>query len=274
MKSSDVKNLLKNHGIEPKKRFGQNFLVNTQVIDKKVAAANLSKKDLVLEIGAGLGSLTLVLAKKAGEVIAIEKEEKMCEILKKMLKDLNVKNVKILNKDILKLDPKPYTPKPYKIVANLPYYITAPVIRKFLEIKNRPKEMVLLVQKEVAQRICAKPSKMSILAVSVQFYAKSEIISFVSRNSFWPQPNVDSAIIKITSLKKNYNKVFITKFFKIVKAGFSNPRKQLINNLSSGLKLSKEKIKQLLEKNGFSAKQRAETLSVENWKKLTKAFKI
>jgi 16S rRNA (adenine1518-N6/adenine1519-N6)-dimethyltransferase len=276
MKTSDVKKVLKSKDFKPKKSLGQNFLVNKQIIDKSVDAANLSKKDFVLEIGAGLGSLTLVLAKKTDKVLAIEIDRTICNVLSDTLKDLNVKNVKVLNEDVLKIKDTAISkwPKGYKIVANLPYYIAAPIVRKFLETKNKPKVMVLLIQKEVAQRICSKPPRMNILAVSVQFYAGPEIISSVSRSSFWPQPNVESAIIKITPFKKDYDRKFAIKFFKIVKAGFKNPRKQLINNLSSGLKISKEITKVFLEKSGFSVKQRAETLSVENWKKLTKTIKI
>ena len=149
-------------------------------------------------------------------------------------------------------------------MANLPFYITAPVIRKFLESKNPPKEMVLIIQKEVAQRICAKPPKMSILAVSVQFHANVKIISYISKKSFRPSPKVDSAIIKITPYQK-YKKVNSKQFFKIVKAGFSHPRKQLTNNLANGLKLNKQKINNLLLKNGIKPKQRAETLFVNDW---------
>ncbi|MFQ6049468.1 MAG: ribosomal RNA small subunit methyltransferase A, partial [Candidatus Paceibacterales bacterium] len=155
-----------------------------------------------------------------------------------------------------------------------PYYITSPVIRKFLESKKPPKLMVLMVQKEVAQRICAHPPNMSLLAVSVQFYAKPEIISFVSKKSFWPQPEVDSAILRISQICTNLPQINTNLFFKVVKVGFSHPRKQLINNLSQGLKLDKEKVKNWLLKNGIESKQRAETLAIKDWLKLTKNLKI
>ncbi|PIR72642.1 MAG: hypothetical protein COU42_00480 [Candidatus Nealsonbacteria bacterium CG10_big_fil_rev_8_21_14_0_10_36_24] len=157
------------------------------------------------------------------------------------------------------------------MVSNLPFYITAPIIRKFLEAKNSPKEMVLLVQKEVAQRICARPPDMNLLAISVQFYAKPEIISYVSKKSFWPIPKVDSAIIKIVPQKKyNVNKDL---FFKIVKAGFSQPRKQLANNLSKMLKLNKQEISSLLLKNNIKPTLRAEALTIKDWILLTKVLK-
>jgi 16S rRNA (adenine1518-N6/adenine1519-N6)-dimethyltransferase len=162
----------------------------------------------------------------------------------------------------------------FKIVGNLPFYLTAPLIRKFLENKNKPELMVLLTQKEVAQRICAKPPKMNLLAVSVQFYAKPKIIAFVPRKSFWPRPKVDSAIIKIVPCNNNYtlDELFVRKFFTIVKAGFSHPRKQLVNNFSKILKLSKEKLGCWLLENDIKPTQRAETLSLEDWKKLAKSL--
>lgn len=269
-----VKNLLKNYGIRPSKKLGQNFLIDEKAFEKILETAELLKTDTVLEIGPGIGNLTLKLAKKVKKVVAVEKDRKMCEILKKMLQDFNVKNVKIIKGDVLKLNPKPYTLKPYKIIANLPYYITSPLIRKFLEFKKLPEAMVLMIQKEVGQRICAKPGKMSLLAVSVQFYAEPKIIFNVSKKSFWPEPKVDSVIIKIVPLKVKFSKKFTERFFKIVKAGFSQPRKQLINNLSKKLNMRKERIKEWLLKNKVQPSQRAETLSVDKWQKLTKSFKI
>lgn len=274
MSRKDVKNLLKSYGIRPSKAFGQNFLVNEKAFEKIIETAELSKKDLVLEIGPGIGNLTLKLAKKTKKVIAIEKDKRMCEILKNIIQSQSIKNIKLINKDILKTNLGIYTLKPYKLTANLPYYITSPVIRRFLEMRNPPESMTLMIQKEVAQRICAKPNKMSLLAVSVQFYAKPKIISYISKKSFWPEPKVDSAIIKIVPLKTKFSKKFTEKFFKIVKAGFSHPRKQLINNLSKGLKMEKEKIKEWLLKNNVQPSQRAETLGVDEWQKLTKSFNI
>jgi 16S rRNA (adenine1518-N6/adenine1519-N6)-dimethyltransferase len=269
-----VRGLLKKYNLRPSKRLGQNFLISQNVFKKIIKAACLSSKDIVLEIGPGVGNLTQKIAEKAGKLIAVEKDKKMCEILKETLKDF--KNVKIIQEDILKFNLKPYVPNaiPYKIVANLPYYITAPVIRKFLETKNPSQLMILIVQKEVAQRICAKPPKMNLLAVSFQFYAKPEIISYVSKKSFWPCPKVDSAIIKIT-LKKTLKPVLVDTglFFKIVRAGFSQPRKQILNNLSKTLKLDKAKVKLWLQKNKIQPLQRAETLSIKDWENLTKTYK-
>jgi len=266
------------YGIKPSKRLGQNFLIDKNVVKKIIKAAELHSKDIVLEVGPGIGALTKEIAKKAGKVIAVEKDQRMVEILKKTLKDF--KNIEIINQDILKFQITNYKLQinlkskiqNYKLIANLPFYITAPVIRRFLESKYPPKEMVLIVQKEVAQRICSKSPKMNILAISVQFYAKPKIISYISKKSFWPQPKVDSAIVKIVPQKKHKD-VDVDLFFKIVKAGFSHPRKQLANNLTNGLalrlpnglKLNKQEVNDLLLKNNIKPSQRAETLAVQDW---------
>jgi len=266
-----IKKLFFKYNVRPSKKLGQNFLIDNSVLKNVIQSANLKKNDTILEIGPGIGTLTFELAKNTKKVITIEKDKRMCEILKDLSEYLNIRNIEIINKDILRLNLRLYTLKPYKVIANLPYYIVSPVIRKFLEAKNPPKEMILMVQKEVAKRICAKPPKMSLLAVSVQFYAKPEILFYVSKNSFWPQPKVDSAVIKlkIKNLKFKINKNL---FFKIVKAGFSQPRKQLVNNLSKMLKLTKEEVKRWLSNNRIKPTQRAETLKLQDWIKLTRDF--
>ncbi|MEK7503426.1 MAG: rRNA adenine dimethyltransferase family protein, partial [Patescibacteria group bacterium] len=168
------------------------------------------------------------------------------------------------------------TSQKYKVVGNLPFYLTAPVIRMFLEMKEvRPLSLTLVVQKEVAQRICAQPPKMSILANSVQFYADAEIVSYISKNSFWPQPKVDAAIIKIIpnpQLAGSFLANDEDLFFKIMKAGFSQPRKQLANNLSKGLKIDKIETGEWLTKNNIKPEQRAETLNLSDWINLTENF--
>ena len=272
LSKKSVQGLLKKHGIRPSKRFGQNFLIDKRILRKIITAGNLQPKDIILEIGPGTGVLTKELARKVEEVIAVEKDSKMVKILEETTK--NLKNVKIIQGDILKLKTKNYAlrTKDYKVVANLPYYIVSPVIRKFLELPEAgPRVMILMVQKEVAQRIVAKPPNMNLLAVSVQFYAKPKIISYVSKKSFWPQPKVDSAIIQLTvnSEQLTNNKDL---FFQIVKAGFSQPRKQLINNFVKVLKTDRQKIKTWLLKNRIQPNQRAETLSIRDWLNLTKTF--
>jgi 16S rRNA (adenine1518-N6/adenine1519-N6)-dimethyltransferase len=229
-----VKQILKYYRIYPRKRLGQNFLIDKRVLKKIVETAELSPKDVVLEIGPGIGNLTIELAKKVKKLIAVEKDQRVIEILKERLRKEKIKNVKIFKEDILKFL-NSFEPKfLYKVVANIPFYLTSRLIRKLLEMEKKPTLIVLVVQKEVAQRICAKPPKMNPLAISVQFYAKAEIISFVSKNSFWPKPKVDCAIIKIEPLINADRKLINADlFFKVVKAGFSHPRKQIINNLKT-----------------------------------------
>ena len=264
--------------IPPSKGLGQHFLIDKGVLAKIVAAADLQPDDNVLEIGPGLGVLTLELAKRAKKVVAVEKDPRLIPILRENL--TNHKNVEIVQKDVLKIGNWNLIENwkleigNYKVVANLPYYIASPTIRMFLEMEEQPKLMVLMVQKEVAKRITAKPPKMSILAVSVQFYAEAKIISYVSKKSFRPRPKVDSAIIKIIPKAQSIQTPDVCMFFNIVKTGFAQPRKQLINNLSTGLSIGKEQIKKWLLKNNIKPTQRAETLTMENWLNLTKSFKI
>lgn len=266
---SEVKKILKKYNLRPSRGLGQNFLIDKIAIKRIIAAADLKLKDTVVEIGPGLGVLTMELTKKVKKVIAVEKDPNMCEILRQNLS--NSKNIEIIEEDIRKITDYQLPVTDYKLIANLPFYLTAPVIRKFLEFENQPELMVLIIQKEVAQRIVAQPPKMNLLAVSVQFYTEPKIITYVSRKCFWPQPKVDAAIIKLKTIclrSKNDKDLF----FKIVRSGFSQPRKMLINSLSRNLKIDKINIKGLLWKNNIQPNQRAETLSIKNWIKLSKSF--
>jgi 16S rRNA (adenine1518-N6/adenine1519-N6)-dimethyltransferase len=265
-----VKELRKKYQVRPSKGLGQNFLIDNSELNKIIDSADLKENDVVLEIGPGTGNLTQELVKRVKTVIAVEKDPQMIEILKKTFRDFT--NIEIVQGDILKI--KELKIKNYKIVANLPFYLTAPVIRKFLEVENPPKEMILVIQKEVAQRICVKTPDMNLLAISVQFYAYPKIISYISKKSFWPKPKVDSAIIRIIPKEDKEKDASRDLFFKIVKAGFSQPRKQILNNLSSGLKIEKGEIITWLLQNNIKPAQRAETLEVGNWIKLAKSFKI
>jgi len=265
-----VKEILDEYQIKPLKRLGQNFLVNKKALNDFIDACDLKKNDVVLEIGPGLGTITQEIAKKVKMVVAIEKDPKMVEILRETLKDF--KNIEIINQDVLEELSFSFK-KGMKVVGNLPFYITAPVIRKFLEIKSQPQEMIFMVQKEVAQRICAKPPNMNLLAVSVQFYAEPKIVCYLPKNSFWPQPKVNSAIIKIVSNKHQVASINKDLFFRVVRAGFSGPRKQLINNLSKKFKMDKGKVAIWLSRNNIEPNQRAETLSLQDWINLTKSLK-
>lgn len=260
----NIKELLKKHGLQPSKKFGQNFLADERVEKEIVAAADLTEKDLVLEIGPGIGVLTKGLAQKANQVIAIEKDREMVSILKTTLPEL--KNVEIIQGDALRVS-LPFLDK-YKVVGNLPFYISAPLIRRFLEKeKVKPQLMVFIVQKEVAQRICAKPPRMTLLSTAVQFYAEPKLVFPISKKSFWPEPEVAAAVIKIIPGEQAVGDR--EKFFKIVRAGFRQPRKQLINNLSKGLDLPRKETEAWLKKNNIQPTQRAETLSVKDWVRLT-----
>ncbi len=259
-----IKELLQKYGAAPSKTMGQNFLIDKNILQKILEAADIQPDETIVEIGPGIGILTQALAARAKKVITIEKDRAMVEILQETLKDAG--NVQVLHGDILETDIK--LPKKYKVVANVPYYITSPIIRMFLEGKNPPQLMVLMVQKEVAQRICQKPPEMSLLSVSVQYYAVPKIIWTVSRGCFWPSPNVDSAIIAITP-QKQIGKTDPDAFFRIVKAGFSHPRKQLLNNLSTTLKKERQETETWLLENNLNPLQRAETLTVQDWENLT-----
>lgn len=271
-----IREILRKHNIGPSKKLGQNFLIEKSIFKKIISTARVSKKDIVLEIGAGIGNLTQLLAEKSKKVVAVEKDKKMTKILKETLSCY--KNVQLVQKDILKIKIKNLIKRDeYKIVSNLPYYITSPVIRKFLETEKKPSLMVLMVQKEVAERICANPPKMNLLAVSVQFYSNPEIIDIVPKERFWPKPKVDSAILKII-LSDTKPRVNPDLFFKTVKTGFSHPRKQLVNNLLAlkplkDVKLNKEKIIDWLKKNKIDSSRRAETLHIKDWVRLAKNLK-
>ena len=265
-----VKEELLRKGFAPNKRLSQNFLVSQGPIVLLLKTADLQKEDWVLEIGPGLGVLTKELAKKANKVFAIEKDRGLARSLKEELAPLS--NVEVIEGDILEnLEVK--LPSEYKVVANLPFSITGPVLRKFLGKLPRPRLLALLIQKEVAQRICAKPPNMSILALSVQYYAEPKIISLVKSGSFWPRPKVDSAIIRIIPKDlSSKEEVLATIFFQVVKAGFSQPRKQLQNNLATKLGLAKEKVFRLLNSLGIDPARRPSTLSLSNWIELAKLY--
>jgi len=269
-----TKAVFKKYALSPSKKLGQHFLVDEKIIKKIIKKIQIKKTDAVVEIGPGLGALTKELAKKAEKVIAIEKDPKMVELLKESLKDQ--KRVELIKGDALKLLKKISLPRQYKVVANIPFYLTAPLIREMLEnLSPLPKEIFLVVQKELAQRITAKPPKMNLLALSVQFYAMPEIIFYIKKKHFWPEPKIDSGLIKISPLPlKKIPLSLKNNFFKLIKAGFSQPRKKLVNTLSKVLKLKKERIEKELLKNNISPGKRPENLSLKDWLNLAKNIKI
>ncbi|OGM99122.1 MAG: ribosomal RNA small subunit methyltransferase A [Candidatus Yanofskybacteria bacterium RIFCSPHIGHO2_01_FULL_39_8b] len=257
-----------------KKELGQNLLINPRIINKIILAAEIAKNDLVIEVGPGTGNLTKKLAEKAGKVIAIEKDSRLIPSLKETFKDYS--SVKIIEGDILKLNIETlienYKLKiensRYKVVANIPYYITSNLLRTIFEKWPRPELIVLTVQKEVAQRIMAKPPHMNLLALSVQYYSKPEIISYISKNNFRPVPKVDSAIIRLKPKHEARSTKHEKALFDLMRIGFSEKRKQLASVLLKKLKIDKNEIIKTFQKLGISPTARAENLSLEEWKNL------
>ncbi len=260
--------------MKSKKSLGQNFLNDEVVVQKIIEAGEISEKDNVLEIGPGRGFLTRELIQQAGRVLAVEKDEELAGFCRNSLAK---KNLEILEGDVLEVDWKKILTSrdfsSYKLIANIPYYITGKILRLFLENSFQPQILVLMVQKEVAERICQKPGKLGILSLSVQYFGKPEIVMIVPREKFNPTPDVDSAVIKIVVKKERRLELAEEKkFFRLVKVGFASPRKTLVNNLSAGLGLGKEVVEKKLEKIGFNGKTRAQELDVGDWKGLIKKF--
>jgi len=272
MKKNFQKPAREKGAVRPKKGLGQNFLAEIGIIEKLVAAAEIAPGQTILEIGPGTGNLTAKLLETGNPVLAIEKDHEMMDILKERF--AGKANFNLQNGDALKFD-EAIINGPYKIAANLPFYLTAPLIRKFLESQNPPLSLTVIVQKEVAQRICAKPPKLNLLAISVQFYAKPEIISYVSKGCFWPVPKVDCAILRIipeTKAGERGDSEYGARFFKIMKSGFSHPRKKLGGNLANDLGLDKKTAADWLSANGIDPGKRAENLSVGDWQNLARTF--
>jgi len=269
--------ILSSHHLWSRKRLGQHFLIDKEVLDRIVAEAELSKADLVIEVGPGLGVLTQELCDLAGQVLAVEIDRNMIRILKEICG--KAKNLKIVEKNILNLNLAEVLSQSkkarYKVVANLPYNITSPALRFFLEHPIKPELMVVLVQKEVGERICAQPgeSKRGYLSILAQFFGRPEIIEKVFRQTFFPIPKVDSDILKITDINYPQNDLDLKLFFQVVKAGFSGKRKQIHNSLGTGMHFSQPTTLKVLKKAGISSQSRAEDLTMGQWKRLTKTIK-
>ncbi|MGB5925149.1 MAG: 16S rRNA (adenine(1518)-N(6)/adenine(1519)-N(6))-dimethyltransferase RsmA [Dehalococcoidia bacterium] len=268
--------LLRQSGFKPRKSLGQHFLIDEAVLERILSAAELSPGDTVIEIGPGLGILTEGLAKQGARVIAVELDAKLVALLRKRL--AGFPDVKIVHADILKVTPRQLLQdnlpgseivRGYKVIANLPYYITSPLLSHFLEAQPRPSKMVVMVQKEVGEAIAAAPGKMRLLSVKAQYYSKPAIVSYVRAASFCPPPKVDSVILRLDVYSQPAIEVSdVASFFHIVIHGFSSPRKQLRNSLAHSLEMPPSQVASLLEKAGIEAKRRAETLSLEEWREL------
>ncbi len=253
--------------MKAKKSLGQNFLVNPGIVEKIISAAELTQKDTVLEIGPGTGVLTQALTKNAGRVVAIEKDHSLIESLGETFKDN--KNVKIIEADALEFDPTSYKlhPTSYKIVANIPYYITSHLLRKIFSSWPLPTLIILMVQKEVAQRICAKPGDLNILALAVQYHATPSIVAPVSKGSFRPIPKVDSAILRLVPHEKRKGESEKGKqmFFDVIRAGFSAKRKKTLSNLIGAFPKQSAVIKNYFEKHRISPNIRSQDIALEIW---------
>jgi 16S rRNA (adenine1518-N6/adenine1519-N6)-dimethyltransferase len=263
--------LLDGRGIAPKKSLGQNFLHDPHTLEKIVALAGLPPGATVLEIGSGTGNLTRALARAAARVIAVEVDDRLIPLLEAAFADQP--HVEIVHGDILTLDlSERLRDIPYLIVANLPYYITSAILRHVFEGMPRPQRVVVTVQREVAERLVASPGEMSLLAVSVQFYGQPRIALRLSAGAFWPRPEVDSAVVCVDVYDRPPVEVpDEALFFRVVRAGFGQKRKQLRNAISAGLGLDKAAADALLRAAGINSQRRAETLSLEEWAALARA---
>lgn len=271
---SQLMGYLKQKGIWANKGLSQNFLVDRIALDKIVAAAEIEEGDRIIEIGPGVGTLTTELIEKSNSVISIELDSKLATLLSERFSEHH--NFKLIEGDVLNTNiGEIIQSDPYKVVANIPYAITSKIIKLFLTSPNKPTSLVMLVQKEVAERICAKPGQMSVLAISVQLYGNPQIIDIVNANSFFPAPKVDSAIIKI-GINDFNNKVphlDEKEFFRCVKIGFSSRRKKLTNNLMAGYHLDREKVSDIINKIGLKEGARAQDLTISQWNQLSQLIK-
>lgn len=268
----NIPDLLRRYGLRPKKSLGQNFLSDPVTLERITKAAEITSQTNILEIGPGLGSLTRYLAKAGREVVAVELDGRLLPVLEEVLSPWQ--NVRILQGDILELDPAALMPeKNYLVVANIPYYITSALLRHLLESKRKPARLVLTVQREVAERICAPAGDLSLLALSVQVYGHPKIVLQIPAGAFYPAPKIDSAVLRVDlySTPPIPGKE-IDIFFRLVKAGFSQKRKTLRNALSSGLRLPPTQTAALLEQAGIDPQRRAETVRLEEWQSLVKTF--
>jgi 16S rRNA (adenine1518-N6/adenine1519-N6)-dimethyltransferase len=266
---NELENFLRKNNLAPKHSLGQNFLIDAGVLNSILVAGELVSSDVVVEIGSGLGVLTRELSKLSAKVIALEFDAETFVALQKNLADYS-------NVELHQLDVRKFTPpkNSYKLIANIPYYLTSPILRQFyVETLSRPEVSVLLIQKEVAEKICAK-DKLSVLALQVKVFAEAEIICTVGKESFLPPPKVKSAVIKLT-LKKTPEipQGDIEEFFKLLHMGFHSPRKKIAGSLVAGFPFTKEITNRIIAASGIDTEKRPEDLSISDWQKLLAAYR-
>ena len=262
--------LLRKNNIRPKKSFGQNFLIDDEALKRILVAANLSKTDTVVEIGPGLGVMTEHLARDAKNVIAVEVDEKLATLLKERTRD--TPNLNVIRGDILQMSPSVFVPENgYVVVANLPYSIASGVLRHFLEADKKPQRMIVMVQKQVAENICASVGHLGILGISIQVYSDPKLLFVLKPDSFYPSPKVESAVIELTIFDEpKIAPNLIDAFFTTVRAGFRTPRKQIKNSLALGLEVPTAKTGEWLLDAHLDPQQRPQNLTIEEWGHLTK----
>lgn len=271
--TNDVKGLLNKNKFVFKKAFGQNFITDESLLENIVKSSGVSERDVVLEIGCGAGTLTKVLAKKCKKVIGYEIDKTLIPILKENLSEFS--NVEIVNKDVMKegvLEIEKKINEEYVIVANLPYYITTPIITEFEEKAEKLKALIVMVQEEVAERFAAKPSSSDYGAITVAINLRggAKIIERVNRDKFYPVPNVDSAVVKIDIDREKFSDVDFSKVRKLVRIGFSGRRKMLVNNVMKGYSLKRDDVETIFERANIKKTVRAENLSEYEFVYLTK----
>lgn len=284
MNNIEIKRIINDYNLSPSSLNGQNFLVDEMVLQTIIEAAEIKAGENILEIGPGLGVLTAELLRAGAKVLAVEKDRQIFSYLKKRFK--GEVNLTLINDDILRLDKYP---SPYRIVANIPYSITAKIIRKFTaDETNKPKSLLIMVQKEVGERVCAQPRKLNLLAICAQLYGQPSIVAIVPAKAFYPAPKVDSCLLLIAcppparrsggvwrdniKAKTPHRISDLSKFWRVLHIGFSSPRKQLHNNLSAGLMVENSAIKAAFAELGISEKARAQELTIEQWVELTAAL--
>jgi 16S rRNA (adenine1518-N6/adenine1519-N6)-dimethyltransferase len=263
-----IPKLLKRYGLRPSKGLGQNFLADPSALRRVIDAAEIQPGDTVLEVGPGLGSLTRFLSLEAERVVAVEIDIKMVSALEDLLQPYP--NVELIHADILEVNLGELFPKgSYLVAANIPYYITSALLRHLLEAPNPPSRLILTVQKEVAERICAPVGNLSLLALSVQVYGSPTIAAKIPAGAFYPAPKVDSAVVRIDLYTQPLiEQDKLDKYFRLIKAGFSQKRKTLRNAISAGMRWSKDETEKILVEGGIDPQRRAQTLSLDEWKRL------
>lgn len=272
---SSLKVLVDRYHLSPSKHYGQHYLISEGVVRRILDAAELTQEDVIIEIGPGFGVLTLAMAPLVRRVIAFEIEKKLQPYWEEKQRERS--NIEMVWGNVLnQFEPKRYTlnPERYKVVANLPYQITSDALRIIFEADPPPESIVVMVQKEVADRMCARPPDMGLLSVAVQYHGTPAIVTVVPAGSFWPMPRVDSAVVKINTARE-YVSTRVheqvadkREFFRVVRAGFSQKRRQLWHNLASGLHLDGDLVKRAITETIGNEKVRAQELSVEQWKKI------